>query len=103
MIRNAAEEIIETILKCGVDVDCIEIFCPVLQDDELMLYQGYSQDELDSFMLKMNFEYDSGYGCQFLHGTIWLKNGSWIRREEYDGSEWWEVVSCPKKPERVCR
>ena len=38
----------------------------------------------------MNFEYDNGFGGQELYGTIWLKDGTWCTRGEYDGSEWWE-------------
>ena len=43
------------------------------------------------------FEYDNGFGCQFLYGTIVFKDNSWISREEYDGSEWWEYYKTPSR------
>ena len=45
--------------------------------------------------------YDAGYGAQYLKGIIALKNGTWYERAEYDGSEWWEYRSLPKKPDWV--
>ena len=41
--------------------------------------------------------YDSGYGMQHLFGTIVLRDGSWLAREEYDGSEWWRHMKKPSK------
>lgn len=43
-------------------------------------------------------DYDDGYGGQELFGTIWLKDGSWYERAEYDGSEWWVHRVCPPLP-----
>jgi len=39
----------------------------------------------------MNFEYDDGYGCNEIHASIVIvfKNGVWVDRYEYDGSESW--------------
>ena len=45
----------------------------------------------DKFKEFANFDYDEGYGCDFIParlkivGTDW-----WMERHEYDGSEWWE-------------
>ena len=45
----------------------------------------------DKFKEFANFDYDEGYGCDFIParlkivGTDW-----WLERHEYDGSEWWE-------------
>lgn len=46
-------------------------------------------------------DYDSGYGTQYLYGTIWYTDGSWSKRQEYDGCEWWEHFSCPEIPEEL--
>ena len=54
------------------------------------LYPNYTPEELEDFKDFMNFEYDNGFGGQRLFGTIWLKDGTWCTRGEYDGSEWWE-------------
>ena len=43
----------------------------------------------------LDFEYDSGYGTQHLYGTVWLSDGTWFERREYDGSERWMHVKPP--------
>ena len=53
------------------------------------------QDEFD-FLEKLNYiDYDSGYGIQELFGIIVFKDGTWLEREEYDGSEWWKHCELP--------
>jgi hypothetical protein len=60
------------------------------------LRPNYTQKEYESFLKDIDFEYDSGYGCQELDGVIWYKDlNTWSERGEYDGSEWWEYKSCP--------
>ena len=46
--------------------------------------------------------YDSGYGAQEVANDliICFNDGSWLSREEYDGSEWWGFNSCPQKPQK---
>ena len=44
---------------------------------------------------RLDFEYDNGYGGQELFGTVVFKDGSWLDRGEYDGSEWWDYHRCP--------
>jgi len=39
--------------------------------------------------------YDSGFGGQFLFGTIVFKDGSYLSRGEHDGSEWFEYNRTP--------
>lgn len=41
-----------------------------------------------------NFDYDSGYGAAHIAQdlAIEFQDGSYLRRAEYDGSEWWEHV-----------
>jgi len=51
---------------------------------------NYSSEEYEKFLKDLDFEYDSGYGCQELFGTIWMQDGTWYSRGEYDGSEWWQ-------------
>ncbi len=55
-------------------------------------------EDWDAFLSSLDFEYDSGYGSQMLHGTIWYEDGTWSEREEYDGSEWWSHRKCPEIP-----
>ena len=35
--------------------------------------------------------YNSGFGGQELFGNVWFDDGTWLSREEYDGSEWYTV------------
>lgn len=57
--------------------------------------------DMDNFLKKLNREYDSGYGGQYLFGIIWYDDGSWSDRGEYDGSEWWQYQCCPAIPEEL--
>ena len=49
----------------------------------------------------LDFGYDSGYGGQELFGIVWLVDGTWLERGEYDGTEWWEHKECPEIPEEL--
>ena len=66
----------------------------------LILHSDHTLEEFEQFKKDLNFEYDSGYGLQELSGTLWLKDGSWMTRGEYDGSEWWECHYLPELPKR---
>lgn len=59
------------------------------------LFENHNTEQFDSFLKKLDFEYDAGYGGQELFGIIWFKDGTWSTRGEYDGSEWWEHHKCP--------
>ena len=60
---------------------------------------GHTTEEFLQFMDKLDFVYDNRYGTHELHGTVWLEDGTWLVRKEYDGSEWWEYVFSPEIPE----
>jgi hypothetical protein len=62
---------------------------------DYILKVGYTQQEWNSFLEQLNFEYDDGFGTQFLYGIIWYDN-TWSERCEYDGSEWWEYREYPE-------
>lgn len=46
--------------------------------------------------------YDAGYGIQEINKelVIVFKDGSWLERAEYDGSEWWEYKTTPQRPKK---
>ena len=44
---------------------------------------------------KLDLVYDPGYGSQELYGTVLFNDGSWLEREEYDGSEDWILKVVP--------
>lgn len=62
------------------------------------LPEGHSAEVLEDFLDNINFEYDNGYGPQFIYGFIWWKDGTWSSRYEYDGKEKWEHNEIPKYP-----
>lgn len=45
-------------------------------------------------------EYYEGYGSQEIpYDLVVVGSGWWLERHEYDGSEWWEFKSTPKRQE----
>jgi len=98
-MRNAKQEF----LKCirGKVVCATIMHNPSWSDDTsktFILKCGHTQDEYNQFLESLDFEYDSGYGLQELFGTVWLEDGMWMERGEYDGSEWWELMRRPEIP-----
>jgi hypothetical protein len=59
----------------------------------------YSEQDFESFLNQLDFEYDNGYGGQELEGIVWLRDETWLSRGEYDGSEWWNHNRVPAIPE----
>jgi hypothetical protein len=97
---NAKEELLIEI-KCSPQIKCACIDHHREWDDivQIVLKVGYSDQEYQKFLEELNFNYDSGYGGQVLFGTVWLEDGTWLSRGEYDGSEWWEHNILPEIPE----
>lgn len=69
------------------------------QPKTISLSVGHTKEELRQFLDCLSFVYDDGYGAQYLEGTVWFGNGTWLERKEYDGSEWWVVKSYPEIPQ----
>ena len=66
-----------------------------------VLVENWDNDQWCNFLQDLNFNYDNGYGTQELFGVVWFKDGSWLERDEYDGSEWWQLKKSPTLPERM--
>ena len=56
-------------------------------------------DEIKFLETLDSINYDNGYGGQELFGNIVFKDGTWLERGEYDGSEWWRLCKCPTEHE----
>ena len=106
---NAKEEFLELALKlkplcanilylCWYSEDIISI---PPTDRRCILKCKYTEEEYNSFLESLDFEYSNGFGSQNLYGTIWFENGYWAEREEYDGSEWWVLRAYPTIPEEL--
>ena len=97
-MRNAKEELLQ-LLEGKAKVKCAIIRNDDKWDEDkkdILLKVGYSENEWNEFLKSLNFSYDSGYGGQNLFGTVWLEDGTWCARGEYDGSEWWEHNQLPE-------
>lgn len=107
MFRNAKEEFIKavrnSIVKCAV---INYSACSLWEEDSppskgMLLKQNHSAEEYTAFLNQLDFDYDAGYGGQELYGTVWLTDGTWLTRGEYDGSEWWDFNSLPEIPKEL--
>lgn len=58
-------------------------------------------DLTDYIAAAKNTNYDCGYGSEEIATdlVICFKDGSWLSRESYDGSEWFKYNAYPQKPE----
>lgn len=69
-------------------------------DTKIILKSTRTLEDEEKFLKTLQgIEYDAGYGLQQLFGVVVFKDGSWLSRGEYDGSEWWEHNKCPKEPD----
>ena len=103
---NAREELItilETSKKRGFYLVCAEItYEGDPYDGENILIHlplNHTKEELDRFYNLLDFNYSNGYGTQHMYGRVWLTYGAWLERWEYDGSEGWELKTCPMIPD----
>ena len=78
-------------LDCGVAEETFTLKAR----PEGMSHHSHDLWEMDTFLDR---QYDAGYGGQLLGGCVWLSDGTWLTRREYDGSEWWERHECPTVP-----
>ncbi len=65
------------------------------KDDRFVLKPLHSKEDYDNFLKFLDREYDNGYGSQDLFGIVLCEDGVWMQRNQYDGSEWWEVMKYP--------
>jgi hypothetical protein len=64
-----------------------------------ILKVGYTPEDMERELSKLDFDYDDGFGGQELFGIVLLEGGAWMERGEYDGSEWWSFKSTPRLDE----
>jgi hypothetical protein len=98
-MSNAKTELLEA-LENKAELKCAKITKGYSYDNEekptYRLKLSYSKEDLEKFLNLLSFDYDSGFGGQELFGTLWLNDGTWLSRGEYDGSEWWEHNTLPE-------
>lgn len=62
---------------------------------------NHTLEDFKEFLKYLDFEYDRGHGLQEIFGTVWFEDGTWATRDEYDGSEWWEIHIRPEIPDNL--
>lgn len=56
--------------------------------------------DLEQFFRIASFDYCASFGTtEITLGLVVVGKDWWLERHEYDGSEWWEFKSLPKKPD----
>lgn len=95
MVINAKKELLDIITSRNLTILKIEItYTHINWDDNTTITKNITT--LDD----LNFDYDAGYGSQELFGVVYCKNSNnrpvWLTREEYDGSEWWDINTIPE-------
>lgn len=103
IIVNAKKELVGN-LEGNASIKCAVIFQDFGYSDvddykRYILKINYSEQEYNDFLSSLDFEYDNGYGGQEIYGVVWLNDGTWLSRGEYDGSEWWKHNVLPDIPE----
>lgn len=97
---NAKQELLD--MLDGTRPICAKITIGCYEERvHAILISNYRESEWEAFLRQLDVEYDNGYGGQELYGTVWLPDGVWFERGEYDGSEWWEAYAYPTIPEQL--
>ena len=100
---NFLQETLNMIKECKKNKDdikfikfgtCMYQYDEYKDDIKFKLYEDWEKFEFDA-----DFTYDDGYGVNEIstNSVIVFKDGSWLERGEYDGSEWWEYKETPKR------
>src|SRR5690349_20989188 len=101
---NAKEELQDVLkglskIKCAIiysenpEFEFVEKKEPIAK-----LIVGYNKNQLKNFFHNLDFNYDNGFGSQELYGLVWLEDGTWLSRDEYDGAENWIHNILPEIP-----
>jgi hypothetical protein len=98
MMQNALRELKENLDSCGkttADIEMIGIAADFDYQNKKIIIDSKEGIITLGDIAELDFEYDDGYGGQELFGYVVFKDGTWLSRAEYDGSEWWEYNKTP--------
>jgi len=99
-MENAKEELLEILGNNPTTIKCADLSYGY-EEQEFKLSVVHTDLELNAFLESLDFKYNSDYGGQNLFGIVWLKDGTWLSRGEYDGSEWWKHNFLPEIPKEL--
>jgi hypothetical protein len=80
-------------------IECMNLYKKAMEDVAYVTVDGERCFKPERFFERIKgIEYYSGYGHQEINPGLQIvfKDGSFLEREEYDGSEWWHFIA-PKK------
>lgn len=106
-------EILELTEKDNIKCAFIKSYCDKkLQHDQgwgeleipeiIFLPIDHDEKRLQIFLDDVDFEYEKLFYRQYIEGTIWLKDGTWLERRVCDDYEWWEHITFPEIHE-ICK
>jgi hypothetical protein len=96
---NAKQELLHELNTLSpVTIKCATISVRAHYENPFVKAQLKVGGDLTTFLNQLDFDYDDGYGIQELYGIVWLSDGTWLSRGEYDGSEWWVHCTVPQIP-----
>jgi hypothetical protein len=102
-LTNALEELMRDIAKITEEVGPKEFAWAHIELESGTTFKRYliiDTDELDVLTDVLGgVEYNNGYGSQELFGVVVFKDGTWLDRDEYDGSESWRYNETPSRDE----
>ncbi len=89
-------------------IDMINLKRETYIDEKEVAWVGTDDGEYaiswEEFLKIADIEYDSGFGLAYIPTelVVVFKDGSWLERHEYDGSESWVFKSAPvREPDSV--
>jgi hypothetical protein len=95
-VENLLAETLETLTRNGKSpADVRWVGSTTDQYSKIPTHAAGSWDE---FAALADFKYDDGYGGNEIVSTLVIVGDDWwLERGEYDGSEWWEYKTLPKR------
>lgn len=100
---NTKKELEDKLQEIDRIITCANVFILSYDDGDVAnvnfnISTNYTPHDLIIFFNKLDFYYNNGFGSQYIFGTVWLDDGTWLERGECDGSEWWNHCFCPSIP-----
>ena len=99
---NARDELLEKLN--GRAMLCAEVHHYRECGGATEIHQLKTGEEASAFLAKLDFEYDEGYGRQYIGGCVWIlenENLTSLTRYEHDGAEFWVDNLCQPIPKRL--
>lgn len=88
-----------TYMGCDIETNCYGYV--EKPQKKILLKKDWDNQDMSDFLNNLNFEYDDDFGCQELFGYVWMTDGTWLERHEYDGAENWEHKKRPVVPDEL--